>query len=101
MEGREILFNHRTPLHSDKSDPKAGLATLQAVGDFEGGRMRVPGINTTSQYNPGDLILLRSNILKHEVLDFTGCQRICVAHFTHRSLWQRYGIETPLTIHKT
>lgn len=69
------------------------------AGDFEGGQTRVPGINTTSQYDPGDLILLRGNILKHVVLKFTGHQRISVAHFSHRSIWNYYGIETPLTIH--
>ena len=46
-------------------------------------------------YVLGTLILLRGHILPHEVEAWEGGQRVCVAHFTHQSLWDQFGMKCP------
>ena len=99
MEGRELMYNHKTPLHADSSDPVAGWAALAAVGPFKGGALGVPCVNLRMRYEAGDLILLRGRALKHEIEEFTDGQRISVAHFTHQSMWDQFSVEPPLTVH--
>ena len=46
-------------------------------------------------YVLGTLIFLRGHILPHEVEAWEGGQRVCVAHFTHQSLWDQFGMKCP------
>lgn len=95
MEGREIMYNRQTPLHFDKQDPKKGWAALAVVGPFTGGSMRIPSVNGRLRYTHGDMILIRGRILAHEIEDFHGGQRICIAHFTHDALWKECKVTPP------
>ncbi|KAJ7493863.1 hypothetical protein FB451DRAFT_1020576, partial [Mycena latifolia] len=50
QEGREIMFNRKTPLHADRGDLKAGWAALVALGGYKGGAMSVPAVNLRMRY---------------------------------------------------
>ncbi|KAK7001023.1 hypothetical protein R3P38DRAFT_3217788 [Favolaschia claudopus] len=58
MEGRELMYNRQTPLHADKSDPKAGWAVLVVVGPFTGGDLFIPCLNLQMVYTHGTIIML-------------------------------------------
>ncbi|KAJ7458425.1 hypothetical protein FB451DRAFT_1182626 [Mycena latifolia] len=99
QEGREIMFNRKTPLHADSGDPKAGWATLVALGGYKGGVMSVPAVNLRMRYSGGGLVLIQGRVLKHEVEDFSDGQRISIADFMHQSMWDYFKIVPPLTVH--
>lgn len=87
VEGREILFNRQSGLHTNPHDPPRGFAGLLALGDFVGGDLYLPSLRVRLRLEPGDLALIRGRILPHSILSWTG-QRISMPHFTHSSVWR-------------
>jgi hypothetical protein len=96
MEGRAIMFNRQTPAHADQQDPLTAWATMVTFGKFRtGGELCIPRLNLEIQYKPRDVVILRGRILPHEVKPWGQGQRISIAHFTHKALWNSYGLECP------
>lgn len=96
MEGRAIQFNRQTPLHPDRQDPRKSWASMITFGKFTtGGELCVPRLNLEMRYLPRDAVVLRGRLLPHEVKAWGPGQRLSIAHFTHESLWQSYGMECP------
>jgi hypothetical protein len=96
MEGRAIMFNRQTPLHPDRLDPFTSWAIMIALGDFQnGGDLYVPRLKLRIRFLPGDMIAIRGRILPHEVEAWSGGQRVSIAHFTHQSLWDSFGMTCP------
>jgi hypothetical protein len=95
LEGRELLFNRKSGPHKDSQDPTGGYAGLYALGNFKGGNLRVNLLKGSIRIRlePGDFVLLRGRVFEHWVEDWTGGQRIAMPHFTHTSLWKRFGLE--------
>jgi hypothetical protein len=96
MEGRAIMYNRQTPLHLDLQDPFTAWAVLVVLGKFDkGGCMYIPRLKLRIRFLPGDLIIIRGRILPHEIEAWSGGQRISIAHFTHKSLWDVFGLTCP------
>jgi len=87
MEGRAIMFNRKTPIHTDRLDPHRAWATMITFGNFtEGGECYIKRLRLRIRYLPGDAIIIRGRIVPHEVEEWGPGQRISIAHFTHTSL---------------
>lgn len=96
MEGRAIMFNRKTPSHTDRLDPFRAWATMITFGNFtEGGQCYIGRLKLRIRYLPGDAIIIRGRILPHEVESWGPGQRISIAHFTHTSLWESEGMTCP------
>jgi hypothetical protein len=95
MEGRAIMWNRQTPLHSDSTDPVKAWVVLLTLGQFTKGYLWIPRLNLRLFYEPGTMIVLRGHILPHEVEAWEGGQRVSMVHFTHESLWKEFGISIP------
>lgn len=96
MEGRAIMWNRQTPLHPDRLDPAQSWAVLLVSGPFKGGHLYIPRLKLRLRYRAGDMIFLRGGILPHEVEAWEGGQRVSIAHFTHKSLWDQFGLVLPV-----
>lgn len=96
MEGRAIMFNRKTPSHTDRLDPFHAWATMITFGNFsEGGECYIKRLKLRIRYLPGDAIIIRGRILAHEVEEWGFGQRISIAHFTHTALWKSEGMTCP------
>ena len=96
MEGRAIMYNRKTPLHTDRLDPLRGWATMITFGNFsEGGDCYIERLKLRIRYHPGDAIIIRGRILPHEVEEWGPGQRISIAHFTHTSIWESEDMICP------
>jgi len=96
MEGRAIMYNRKTPSHTDRLDPFRAWATMITFGNFtEGGECYIDRLRLRIRYLPGDAIIIRGRILPHEVEEWGPGQRISIAHFTHTSLWNSEGMTCP------
>lgn len=90
-EGREILFNRTSGIHTDSGDPHLGWAILAAFGDFTGGDMDLPNLGLRIRFQPGDVIAIRGRVIPHRIIgDYQG-QRISIPHFTHSATWRAAG----------
>lgn len=96
MEGRAIMFNRKTPPHTDRLDPFRAWATMITFGNFsKGGECYISRLKLRIRYLPGDAIIIRGRILAHEVEEWGFGQRISIAHFTHTALWESEGMTCP------
>ena len=96
MEGRAIMFNRKTPPHTDSLDPLRAWATMITFGNFtQGGECYIKRLRLRIRYLPGDAIIIRGRILEHEVEEWGPGQRISIAHFTHSSLWTSEDMTCP------
>lgn len=93
MEGRAIMYNRTTPNHHDVKDSHVAWACLVLLGRIIKGTLYFPRLNLRVRYIPGDVVWLRGSILDHEVEVWEGPQRICVAHFTHNSLFTFFNVK--------
>jgi hypothetical protein len=96
MEGKAIMWNRQTPLHPDRLDPPQSWAVLLVCGAFQKGYLVIPRLNLRLRYQGGDMVFLRGGILPHEVEAWEGGQRVSLAHFTHKSLWDEFGLCLPI-----
>jgi hypothetical protein len=95
LEGRAIMFNRQTPEHLDEDDPWNSWAFLLVLGNFKQGHLYIPRLKLRLFYEPGVLVAIRGRILSHEVEAWIGGQRISIAHFMHKSLWDEFGKVCP------
>jgi hypothetical protein len=90
-EGREILFNRASGLHTDSHDPPLSWAILVALGSHEDGFIDIPHLGLKARLNPRDAVMIRGRVLPHQVTNWKGGQRICIPHFTHSTTWRSAG----------
>ncbi|KIN94298.1 hypothetical protein M404DRAFT_168700, partial [Pisolithus tinctorius Marx 270] len=98
FEGREIIFNRKSGPHVDRQDPQMGWVALVALGEFTGGNLHCPQLGLDVRLEPGDVILLRGRVVRHQIKDWDEEQRIVIAHFTHTCLWEAAGLEKQVSI---
>ncbi|KAF8996587.1 hypothetical protein BDZ89DRAFT_1148944 [Hymenopellis radicata] len=68
FEGRELLFNRQSDLHTDSRDPPGAFAGLLVAGEpFSGGDIHLPSLRAKFRLWPGDFILIRGRILPHKI----------------------------------
>jgi hypothetical protein len=91
-EGHQILLNIRSGEHVDRHDPKRSFAGLTAFGGHKGGYLVFPELGIRVRLEPRDGVFLRGRMLRHFVQDWEGGQRICIAHFTHSTVWRMEGM---------
>lgn len=89
-EGREILYNRQSGLHTDSQDPPLAWALLFAFGEHQGGYVFLPHLGLRVRLQPGDVVPLRGRVVPHQIEEWVG-QRITIPHFTHSSLWRALG----------
>lgn len=100
-DGREILFNKVSELHTDSQDPPYGWAVLTAFGTNTPVTVSIPALNLRMSFKPGDMIALRGRVLQHETSAWDSGQRIVIPHFTHSRSWRAFGIESVFSPSKT
>ena len=69
---------------------------LLVFGAFEKGYLVIPHLNLQLRYQDGDMIFLRGGILPHEVEAWERGQRVLLAHFTHKFLWNKFRLCLPI-----
>lgn len=87
-EGREVIFNKVNLLHTDRQDPPYSWAVLTAFGNTTSVILRLPQLNMSVAFNPGDMLAIRGRVLKHSTTRWKTGQRIVIPHFTHASSWR-------------
>lgn len=77
-QGLALVHNMRPFAHIDATDHRDGLAAMQPLGDYVGGRLRLRQFGLRLDYRPTSVCLLRSALISHEVETFTGIRHTAV-----------------------
>lgn len=88
--GRSIIFNRTTPVHPDNNEMPQGWVPLLTLGSFTGGKLSVPALGAKLFYEPGTLVFIRGRALEHGVEHWEGEQRVCIAGFSHESVYAEF-----------
>jgi hypothetical protein len=89
--GMQIICNRQTPLHRDIQGRIPWYDLLLTVGNYDNGRMDLPGIGMRLVYNPGTLVGLCGKLLVHGVSPVKG-DRICFAQFMRDNVMTQVGV---------
>lgn len=93
FQGQSVIFNWQTPNHVDCRDPIFAWMLLFNTGLFKGGHLRIHRLGLRMWFGLGACVFLHGALCPHEIKPFDGGQRILIAHFCHRSVWEEMEVE--------
>ena len=92
--GLSVIINRETITHRDVKGYRASFDLLLTIGNYTHGRMNLPGLGFSLEYDPGTLVALAGNVLQHGVCPVNG-NRACLAHFFHKAVGERLELKEP------
>lgn len=91
--GLSVISNRSTPLHRDFNSRKEWLDLLVALGHYDRGVMRLPGLGLELAYNPGTVVRIAGRVIQHGV-ECNG-ERACLAYYMRDKVHERLGLRVP------
>lgn len=79
--GITVISNRETPSHQDTGTFDAAYDILLTGGEYSDCTLRLEDIDGHFEYGPGALVAICGRVLRHEVLKWSGKDRICYAHY--------------------
>ena len=95
FSGVEVISNCKTPAHQDPHAAPQAYKLLVSAGTHTEAHLSLPDIQTRLQYLPGTVVGICGRVLRHEVADWTGGKRICIAHFMRDWVHNRLNLRRP------
>ena len=93
--GFSLIVNRTTPLHRDWGAAAPFYDLLVSAGTHTECSLHLPDIGARFRYCPGTAIAISGRVLRHEVSDWCGGERICCAHFMKDAVHERLGQPRP------
>lgn len=89
-----VISNRDTPYHRDNGANHPWFDILLAVGEYENGRLELPGLGMRFKYDPGTAVSLTGRVLQHGAT----CpgDRACIVYHMRSNVVQKLGIPSPL-----
>lgn len=87
------ISNRDTPYHRDNGSAHAWFDILVPVGNYENGRLELPGLGMRFKYDPGTVVALAGRVLQHGA----NCpgDRACIAYHMRENVVQKLGLGSP------
>jgi hypothetical protein len=95
MPGISVISNRATLCHLDINGHKEWYDFLVAAGTYTGCWLRLPDLDLRLEYLPGTVVALNGRILRHEVVEWDGGDRVCYAHWVRPSLLRALSVNFP------
>ena len=80
--GVSVIANRASVCHVDTKGSKEWYDFLLTAGTYNKCWFRLPDLQLQLEYLPGTVVALNGRILRHEVLEWKGGDRVCYAHWT-------------------
>ena len=82
-----VISNHIMPLHRDLQGRPEWFDMLIALGEYDHGRLSLPGLGLVLRYNPGTVAAFSGKILQHGAT----CpgNRACIAYYMRDNVLER------------
>ncbi|KAM6492905.1 hypothetical protein JOM56_011039 [Amanita muscaria] len=92
----DLIINRSTPAHLDAGGALSFYDLLLSLGDDNGAMFCLNDIDTQLDYSPGSAVFFTGSVLKHSVSDWTGGERVAIAHYSKDLILDRLGIARPI-----
>lgn len=93
--GISVVSNRASICHLDVNGYKRWYDLLVSAGTHTRCWFRLPDLNLDMKYLPGTVIALNGRILRHEVVEWEGGDRVCYAHWVRPTLLHTLSIPFP------
>ncbi|KAG8778713.1 hypothetical protein FRC12_024854 [Ceratobasidium sp. 428] len=92
--GRSVIVNRQSGEHFDKWGIPNGIDVLVGAGSVRsGGAVRYEDIKVEAELPPGAAVFFDGTSYRHAITPWKGDQRISMAYFAHRSVFQQLDID--------
>ena len=95
FSGSQVIVNHVTPPHRDSGGGEMHYDLLVSAGTHKEAELRLPELGLHLKYSPGVVVALCGKVFLHEVQDWLGGERVCVAHYMKDFVHERLGVPRP------
>ena len=93
--GCALIVNHTTPIHRDWGATASSYDLLVSAGTHSHCYLDLPDIGARLRYLPGTGIFISEKVLRHQVDEWLGGERICGAYFMKDAVHDRLGVARP------
>lgn len=91
----EVIVNRTTPPHRDRGAAPEQFDFLVSAGTHKEAHFDLPELNLQLLYRPGTIVVLSGRVFLHSVDDWSGGERICIAHFIKDTVHNRQQVPRP------
>lgn len=93
--GISVISNRASICHVDVNGHKEWYDLLVSAGTYKSCWFRLPDLELCLKYLPGTVVALNGRILRHEVVEWEGGDRVCYAHWVRPTLLRALSISFP------
>jgi hypothetical protein len=92
----DVIANRITPGHCDEGGADSYYDHLICLGHKHDARFCLDDLEGTFAYPPGTSILFSGKGLAHSVPEWSGGERMVIAHYTKDAIHDRMGVARPV-----
>lgn len=92
----DVIANRITPRHCDVGGASAFYDHLVNFGPDHNAKLSLPDLGAEFIYQPGTSVLFSGKALYHSVDEWTGGERLVIAHYAHDNIHERLHVARPL-----
>ena len=93
--GCSLIVNRTTPKHRDWGAAPSAYDLLVSARTHTDCNLHLSDIGARLQYLPGTAVAISGKVLRHEVPDWVGGERICCAYFIKDAVHDRLALARP------
>ena len=95
MPGISVISNHASICHLDINGHNEWYDILATAGTYKGCWFCLPDLDLQLEYLPGTVVALNGCILRREVVEWDGEDRVCYAHWVRPTLLHALSVNFP------
>lgn len=85
-----LMVNRATPCHRDVGGRNSWTDILLTMGEYEDGRLELPGLGVRLRYEPRTVVGLLGKVVRHGASEVRG-ERMCLAYYMRDKVHERLG----------
>ena len=89
FNGITVITNRNTPSHRDGKGHGPWFDLLYSGGYHTRAKFSIPELRANFTYQPGTVIALCGRVFRHEVMEWSGKDRLCLAHYMRHEIQDR------------
>jgi hypothetical protein len=93
--GIAVISNRKTLKHWDSGGCAEWYDLLISAGTCSAAELTLPDIQARLSYPPGCMVAVCGKLLGHAVLDWSGGERLCYAHYMRNMVHDRVDVHKP------
>ena len=91
----QVISNRITRAHRDIGAAPMVYDLLTCAGTYKSSLLHVQDLGARFHYTPGTVVALCGKVLLHEVKDWQGGERVCIAHYMRSAVHDRLRVSRP------